>query len=402
MHIRRGYTQIDLYAVIILLVLFILLLYVVPAHVNRSYGLLKCHANLSQIGKGLLLYANDNNGNFPRTTYDPSDPTIRAYTGSSARDPFGQGGPQPNDVTAALYLLIRNADLTPAVFICPTPLLRSLMKFEPKKTELDYSNFPSERNLSYSLANPYPSPAAVKRGYRWDNTLPADFAVAADMNPGSPELWTLTPKSSANDLRAGNTRNHSVGQSVLYGDLHVEFQQSPFCGVQEDNIYGPGGLTNAGTPREAIDPLIKGNQLAASPAHKSDSVLLPLATANPGTPMPVVVTPLRRWWDSGMPRTIVEFATAIIGGGALLRWMWLTTRAAVVTVRSNTLIRRRLRAGACLNCGYDLRASPERCPECGVARKRSEKLLFDEFVMRVHSSGVGNAREIHHPKCRTR
>ena len=42
---------------------------------------------------------------------------------------------------------------------------------------------------------------------------------------------------------------------------------------------------------------------------------------------------------------------ALLAGGLIWRW-WLR--------------RRKGRLGLCAGCGYDLRASPERCPECGL------------------------------------
>ena len=54
----------------------------------------------------------------------------------------------------------------------------------------------------------------------------------------------------------------------------------------------------------------------------------------------------------------VVFLSSLIPGFRLAVWAWLASSAMVEH-------RHEARRGRCAACGYDLRATPERCPECG-------------------------------------
>jgi hypothetical protein len=73
----------------------------------------------------------------------------------------------------------------------------------------------------------------------------------------------------------------------------------------------------------------------------------------------------------------VEMSVEAVDGGATTqRGVWLPMWSvwlplawvAAVRARRTLRLRRRRRDGLCVACGYDLRGSADRCPECGLAR----------------------------------
>jgi len=248
----------------------------------------KCASNLRQIGQAILLYSNENRGVYPRTLFDVANPKPTwgtPYEGndklkaSAKADPFdpkkSDVAPKPNDVSAALFMLLRTQDITSEVFICPSSGLDAWNYGGGKNTPLNWTNWQGNKgiadHLAYSYQNPYPTKDAIAKGFKMNNSVSAEFAIAADMNPGIDALIKVPLQAGEDAVRIGNSPNHGgEGQNVLYGDGHVEFQGSPYVGVARDNIYtyGDSGPDHKGAA---------GDGIIGSSVGPNDSILLPTA-----------------------------------------------------------------------------------------------------------------------------
>lgn len=301
-----AFSLIDLWAILAILAVLFAAFGPTAWYVRRGNGRIACASNLRQIGMAIQLYANENGGKFPRARYDPAaeNPVPTAYTKWQSPDPFAPDGPGPNDVTAALYLLMRTQDITSDVFVCPED--GAAERWLGGAGKDSFSNLPGRRHLSYSLANPYVSPTVAAMGFKWDTQASADFAVAADMNPGTPELLTATWHATREQMARVNSFNHErAGQNVLYADGRVEWCSTPFVGSprvappngegRRDHIYTFGAST-------ATSP---GAGVAGAPVDAQDSVLLPTAggVGPPPVPPEPKPAPVRAaWWFlSGLP-----------------------------------------------------------------------------------------------------
>ena len=167
-------------------------------------------------------------------------------TRPAATQPFADDGPDLNDVTASLFLLLRTTNTPSNVFVCPATS-QSPDDFAHRSAR-ERSNFTDwRRNLSYSYSSPFPDQASIERSHTRNlirRFAGSEFAYLGDRNPGS----------------AGrNSPNHrGIGQNVLYGDGHAVWCASRNVGVNADDIY-----------------LNADGKLIASPVDVNDSLLLP-------------------------------------------------------------------------------------------------------------------------------
>lgn len=260
MNDRRGFTVWELLCVIGVIAMLFALLMPSLSRVKQISTRVVCGTNLKGLGTAMVVYGNDYEDRYPVLPGEGAWSRELGFDYSMEKPDFKEGGAEHGvgrTITASLYLLVREADVSPKSFVCSESAEEafggrySYISESSDITEMwDFGDDPY-KHVSYSMHNPYGE-------YPADGTRSAAFAVAGDMSPWfedgnilgpgkdgeSPQLLSFKKymRSSFSSGGGGNytsnSRNHSgVGQNVLFGDGHSSYEKGSDVGVKYDGIY---------------------------------------------------------------------------------------------------------------------------------------------------------------------
>jgi type II secretory pathway pseudopilin PulG len=276
---RKCFTLVELLVVIGIIAVLMGILLPALAAVRRTAAKVVCGANLSGIGKALLLYANDHGGDYPRAGGANSKwsagGNISDWSNQDGEQ-YGTTSPTSVTITSSLYLLIKYADVTPAQFVCKGDVGTKEFKLSDAKNlpigvddvtgvwdfgdGADTVLWPGQYN-SFAYHDPYnpPTGSSFPLGSYSNPASP----VMADRNPyldknatyidgvtssgkEKPPKWETTPlpEHYADPDKTGNAAAHQrEGQNVLFNDTHAGFAKFPNVGISNDNIWKCWGST---------------------------------------------------------------------------------------------------------------------------------------------------------------
>lgn len=267
---QKGLTLVGVIVTIIVILFIIAIILPTIPNCRKISKRVLCAINLKGLGVAMAVYANDYDDAFPQLPGTGPWSKRLGFDYDNATPDFDEGGAEEKvsrTIASSLYLLVREADVSPKSFLCPElcQTKKWFMKSKPKKyTEftgtntkgldrVELWNFGPEphKHVNYAYHNPYGK-------YPAGGWLPASFAVMADMNPWfdlgnivkpgaakeHPQIIKLIEDMTPTDWRPSNSVNHrkkgqkyADGQNVLFADGRASYEKQPNVGVNNDNIY---------------------------------------------------------------------------------------------------------------------------------------------------------------------
>jgi len=330
---KSAFTLIELLVVIAIIALLVSILMPALGRAKELAKQIQCAANLSGLGKAMAVYQNNNKEMNPSVNskdrtgagifneyYIPAQ-TMWNNVGNCMQTATyigPNGGWKYPTVGGGLFLLVKHADVTPEVFLCPSaeqgieltldiarngsgkaapwnsvpnPLVQSwndCYDFWTMNTWTYSYNDPFGQLLDSSagsgqavMADLTPVVADPSSSNPWNNNCVARKTQSRSMYPwynyytNKPDPNRYGEKHSSPSVQSplntpfnpdwtsdnqnkwpGNSFNHNTEvQNVLFADTHVKKSDTPTVGVDKDNIYSYWSNTG-GTKRNVYDKQI--------------------------------------------------------------------------------------------------------------------------------------------------
>ncbi len=284
---RKGFTLVELLVVIAIIALLMGVLMPALARVRQIAYRMICGTNLSGIGKAMVIYANDNEEEYPvaggrKCTWTNTGAIKDWLDQPPNEEPFGSSGKPQATITSCLFLLVKYADVTPKQYVCKGDVGTKPFKLSDSSdsavqdlaiTEVwdfgdgtEGTDFPGFY-CSYSYHMPLNEDKLIK-GYPITAVSEPSSPVCGDRNPYQDKnaetylededlldpTWADTPPPPhySDPDKKGNAAAHQrEGQNVLFNDSHVSFEKTPNCGIENDNIWLHWTVEEKPTPEEA-------------------------------------------------------------------------------------------------------------------------------------------------------
>jgi prepilin-type N-terminal cleavage/methylation domain-containing protein len=257
---RRGFTLIELAAVVAMLSVTISTLVVLnvgrdpPELRNRTI----CMTNLKSISGALTLYKGTNDNQWPWMSDKLKKWDTTPVGTNRDKDPFEDPNkPGDRSITALPFLLVRSHH--PAkLFICPSDRgatkdinIRDVRNASDDEEPDFYWDFSSAKNISYS----WQAPIQDRRGkYRHGlSDAENDTVVLGDKTPAvGPGKWDNTawdPDLKGDAVKPHMSQAHGKGAqvNVLYVGMNVSKSNRPDIGLNHDMIFTASGKMRRGS-----------------------------------------------------------------------------------------------------------------------------------------------------------